>query len=66
MALDVDPMLESAISHGQNTDEPGLGFGGSMHYDETRRRLWALDSRGNVYALRLDLEKALAGNGRGG
>jgi hypothetical protein len=46
--------------------KPGLGFGGSMHYDKTRRLLWALDSRGNVYALRLDLEKALSGNGREG
>jgi hypothetical protein len=38
---------------------PSLGFGGSMHYDEGRKLLWALDTGGNVKALRLDLGKAL-------
>ena len=39
---------------------PSLGFGGSMHYDEKRKLLWALDMRGNVKALRVDFEKAVA------
>ena len=39
---------------------PSLRFNGSMHYDRKRKLLWALDGRGNVKALRIDLEKALA------
>jgi hypothetical protein len=39
---------------------PNLGFGGSMHYDTKRKLLWALDQGGNVKALRLDVEQAIA------